>query len=42
MITTAEKKAIQKANYDLVQWSNQPSLSVAVKKQIVQRKGTVA
>ena len=42
MITTNEKKAVQKAAYQLTQWGNQPSLSVAVVKQMIQRKGTVA
>lgn len=42
MITNDEKKAVQKAAYQLTQWDNQPSPSVAVVKQIIQRKGVVA
>lgn len=42
MITNDEKKAVQKAAYQLTQWDNQPSLSVAIRKQMIQRKGTVA
>ena len=37
MMTNDEKKAVQRFNYGLTQWQNQPQYTKAVVKQMVQR-----